>query len=99
MHLTQNELREKWLEALESGEYKQTTDHLSDLGRYNSFDAVTLKKNVHYCCLGLATKIYMDNQSDSKVKESLINDLINRVDLSQDVVDAFGFIGDRRKLS
>ena len=38
------ELQEKWLQALESGEYKQTQDNLCVDGKY--------------CCLGVATHVF-----------------------------------------
>ena len=38
------ELQEKWLQALESGEYEQTQDELCQGGKY--------------CCLGVATHVF-----------------------------------------
>ena len=44
--LTAEQARQKWVEALKSGEYSQTTEKL-----YDSF-------NNGYCCLGVACEIY-----------------------------------------
>ena len=40
---TKEQIREEWLQALESGAYKQTKDHL--------------KKDNGFCCLGIACEV------------------------------------------
>lgn len=47
------ELIEKWLEALESGEYKQGTGQLVE--NYGT-------KKARYCCLGVACQVAVDNK-------------------------------------
>lgn len=49
----------KWVEALESGEYKQTTGVLRD------YDG--------YCCLGVACDLYLKEKSISWTKPSIDN--------------------------
>lgn len=50
--------QEKWLKALESGEYKQGGGYLCKI------DNGQLK----YCCLGVATKVFLGEGNQSKSK-------------------------------
>ena len=42
--ITKEEARQRWIEALESGKYPQTKDHLHD--------------DMGYCCLGVACDLF-----------------------------------------
>lgn len=50
--LTQEEVRQCWIEALESGEYRQGKRYLHTV---EEIDGETVNK---YCCLGVATDLY-----------------------------------------
>lgn len=56
-----NEFQEKWLQALESGEYRQ--------GKYNL--AIRAKESVEYCCLGVACEIANKYPDFPKVEPSI----------------------------
>lgn len=72
------EFAEKWIEALESGEYKQADGTLLKMDyEYNeSMDEPDYDKPITetctYCCLGVAAKI-----SDCEIKEIEGNDLLS----------------------
>jgi hypothetical protein len=65
------EFIEKWLEALESGEYKQGTNFL----------VTTKGKEKRFCCLGVACAVYgmdidaLDENCDEKLPEFLAKKL------------------------
>lgn len=72
MKIKRSEFIEKWLEALESGEYKQGKNYLR----------LSLNGEPEYCCLGVACDVanklslrvdYFDISDNKRLPESLAN--------------------------
>ena len=61
------ELMEKWVAALRSGKYEQTTE-----GVLCQYDVET--ESVSYCCLGVLQEIKSDIKSQTEDDEELLNE-------------------------
>lgn len=75
-----------WLDALRSGEYGQCASRL------RGFDQETGQPNNDYCCLGVATKVYIDNAGlEGEKLEYAQGQLDTGALLSQEVSAWYGF--------
>ena len=91
-------LQEKWLQALESGDYQQTTGHLC---AYQDADGITAEPGSDeemsnppnsFCCLGVACEIAEN--------EMLIDRYDPRLNFPPEkVVEIFGFLPSHSRLS
>lgn len=77
----------KWIKALRSGEYKQTTGVL----RRRYFDSTTASEGIGYCCLGVVCDIFKPEDAKWEPNTNGKFTLFDaRYDVPQEIMDITG---------